>query len=245
MSIVRGASYLLRGMRLLNQPGIRAYAVIPALINMVLFIAVTVFVFTGLDKWVNSLIPTLPHWLQWLDWLVWAVAFIAAIVLSFFAVSLVANLVAAPFNEILAERVERYLTGNTPAQHAAPFLSGLAAALMNELRKLGYFAVRAAPLLLLYLIPGVNAAAPLIWLLFSAWMMAVEYVDYPMGNHGLGFLIQRRALSQNRLLALGFGAAVLTLTAIPVINLIIMPAAVAGAAVMWVEKLSGTARDTG
>ena len=77
---------------MLNQPGIRAYAVIPALINMVLFIAVSVFVFTGLDKRVNGLIPDLPHWLQWLDWLVWAVAFIAAIVLSFFAVSLVANL---------------------------------------------------------------------------------------------------------------------------------------------------------
>ena len=145
---------------------------------------------------------------------------------------------AAPFNEILAERVELSLTGNTPAQHSTPFLSALTAALMNQLRKLGYFAVRAAPLLLLYLIPGVNAAALLIWLLFSAWMMAVEYVDYPMGNHGMGFQIQRRALSENRLLALGFGGAVLTLTAVPIINLIIMPAAVAGAAVMWVEKLS-------
>ncbi len=237
MSLLRGASYLVRGLRLLNQPGIRAYAIIPALINMVLFIAVTVFLSSGLDKWVNGLIPHLPHWLQWLDWLLWAVAFIAAIVLSFFAVSLVANLIAAPFNEILAERVELHLIGGPQTRHSTSFLSGLSAALMNQLRKLGYFAVRAVPLLLLYLIPGVNAAAPLIWLLFSAWMMAVEYVDYPMGNHGLNFPIQRRVLSGNRLLALGFGGAVLSLTAVPVINFIIMPAAVAGAAVMWVEKL--------
>jgi len=245
MSLLRGASYLLRGLRLLNQPGIRRYAVIPALINMVLFVAVTVFVFTRMDTWVTNLMPALPPWLQWLDWLVWAVAFVAAVVLSFFAVSLVANLVAAPFNEVLAERVEHHLSGRKARQEASPLLSGLAAAVMNELRKLGYFSLRAAPLLVLYLIPGVNAAAPLVWLLFSAWMMAVEYVDYPMGNHGLDFHAQRRALSANRLTAMGFGGAVLTLTAVPVVNFIIMPAAVAGAAVMWVEELNDTARDAG
>lgn len=238
MSLLRGASYLLHGLRLLNQPGIRRYALIPALINMVLFVAVTVFVFTGLDTWVTNLMPGLPQWLQWLDWLVGAIVFVAAVVLSFFAVSLVANLVASPFNEVLAERVEHHLTGHKPPRQASTLLGGLGVAVMHELRKLGYFAVRAAPLLLLYLIPVVNAVAPLLWLLFSAWMMAVEYLDYPMGNHGLDFHAQRRALSANRLTAVGFGGAVLTLTAIPVINFIIMPAAVAGASVMWVEKLS-------
>lgn len=243
MSLLRGASYLLHGLRLLNQPGIRRYALIPALINMVLFVAVTAFVFTGLDTWVTNLMPDLPQWLQWLDWLIWAIVFVTALVLSFFAVSLLANLVAAPFNEVLAERVERHLSGREPPQASSSLLGGIAVAIRNELRKLAYFALRAIPLLLLYLIPGVNAAAPLLWLLFSAWMMAVEYADYPMGNHGLDFHAQRRALSAHRLTAVGFGGAVLTLTAIPVINFIIMPAAVAGAAVMWVEKLSP--RDAG
>jgi CysZ protein len=238
MSGLSGAAYLVRGLRLIIQPGIRHFAVIPALINMGLFVAVTVLLFTELDRWVNGLMPTLPHWLQWLDWLIRFIVSVAAVVLSFFTVSLAANLIAAPFNEVLAARVERFVTGSPPAEHPASWMSALSHAVMNQLRKLRYFAVRAAPLLLLYLIPGVNAAAPLLWLLFSAWMMAVEYVDYPMGNHGLGFTDQRRVLAANRLLALGFGGTVLTVTAVPLINFIVMPAAVAGATVMWVEKLS-------
>ncbi|MEZ5582290.1 MAG: hypothetical protein R3F37_05475 [Candidatus Competibacteraceae bacterium] len=43
------------------------------------------------------------------------------------------------------------------------------------------------PLLVLFVIPGVNVIAPLLWLVFGAWMLALQYADYPMGNHGLRF----------------------------------------------------------
>lgn len=97
--------------------------------------------------------------------------------------------------------------------------------------------MRALPLGLLFLIPGINVAAPFIWALFSAWMLAIEYLDYPMANHALHFATQRRILRGNRLLAYGFGGGTLLLTMIPVLNFIAMPAAVAGATALWVEEL--------
>jgi len=45
-------------------------------------------------------------------------------------------------------------------------------------------------------------------------MLALEYCDYPMGNHGIDFAAQRRLLGQQRLLNAGFGAAVLVATSI-------------------------------
>ena len=110
--------------------------------------------------------------------------------------------------------------------------------LVSELRKLVYIALWGIPAALMFVIPGVNIAAPIIWFLFGAWMLAISYVDYPMGNHGLSFPEQRRQLGQRRYLALGFGGAVVCALAIPVLNFIVIPAAVAGATVLWVERLA-------
>ena len=108
-------------------------------------------------------------------------------------------------------------------------------ALHSELRKLGYILVRIVPLLLLFLVPVIG---PLLWALFSAWMLAIAYVDYPMGNHGNTFPDQRRVLREQRWMALGFGIAVMAGMAVPVLNFIIMPCAVAGATVMYVEAIA-------
>jgi CysZ protein len=70
-------------------------------------------------------------------------------------------------------------------------------------------------------------------------MLAVEYLDYPMGNHGLSFSEQRRRLRRRPMLSLSFGAGVLLLMLIPGLNFLAMPAAVAGATALWVDRLRG------
>jgi CysZ protein len=111
-------------------------------------------------------------------------------------------------------------------------------AILSELRKLLYFVLRAVPLLILFLIPGINIAAPFLWLAFNAWYLALEYGDYPMGNHGILFKDQHTRLKRVRLNALGFGTGLLVLMAIPGLNFLAMPAGVAGATVLWRQELA-------
>nr|MBP8024433.1 EI24 domain-containing protein [Chromatiaceae bacterium] len=76
-----------------------------------------------------------------------------------------------------------------------------------------------------------------------AWILALEYLDYPMGNQGLGAREIRRRLRGRPVLSLGFGAATVVLTMIPLVNFIAMPSAVAGATALWVKEFdaaSGT-----
>lgn len=234
-----GAAALLRGLKLLNTPGLRRFVFIPVLINVLIFslsIWVLVQQFTPL---VESWIAYLPSWLEWLEWLFWLIFGLTAVLLVFYTFTMLANLIAAPFNGLLAEAVEKHLTGQ-PLPTGGNLLEALKetpSALLDELRKITYFLLRAVPLLILFLIPGLNLAAPLLWFLFSAWMMAVEYGDYPLGNHGLRFGEQRKRLGQRRLLSFGFGSATLVGTMIPVVNFLVMPAAVAGATILWVEQL--------
>jgi len=86
------------------------------------------------------------------------------------------------------------------------------------------------------MIPGLNLLAPFAWFVFSAWLFALEYSDYPLGNCGLHFSQIRAELRQRPLLALGFGASVSICTMIPLLNFLVMPAAVAGATAWWLDE---------
>lgn len=234
-----GARYFWRGLSLLGEPGIRRYVVIPMLINTCLFGAVIYFGAERFDAFLDGLIP---GWLDWLRWLLWPVFVVLSLFVVFFLFSWVGNLVAAPFNSLLAEAVRVRLTGPPPGGQPVgwptfigEFAKSIIPALLAELYKLFYFLLRAIPLGLLLLIPGINVVASPLWLAFGAWMLAIEYADYPMGNQGLSFSEQRKRLGERPFLSFGFGGMVLLATMLPGLNFLVIPAAVAGATVMWVD----------
>jgi len=239
-----GFGYFWRGLPLLNQPGIRRYVAIPLLINTVLFATLIYFGAERFDTFLDVLIP---DWLDWLRWLLWPLFAILALFVVFFLFSCVGNLVAAPFNSLLAEAIHARLTGSASSQNTAQdagwlaFIGDIARSiipsLLSEFHKLGYLLLRVIPLGLLFLIPGINIVAPFLWLLFGAWMLAIEYADYPMGNHGLSFSEQRKWLRKRRTVSFGFGAMVLLATLLPGLNFLVIPTAVAGATLMWVEQI--------
>ncbi|MEJ2644811.1 MAG: sulfate transporter CysZ [Gammaproteobacteria bacterium] len=239
---VTGVGCLMEGWRLIRRPGLRRYVAVPLAINAVLFAAAIALSAVWFDELINHLLNYLPTWLDWLRYLLWPLFAVGALIGVFYTFTLVANIIAAPFNGLLAEAVERLLTGAAPVEGGwLALLKDVLPSLMSEVRKLGYFVLWAIPLAILSFIPVINLAAPFLWALFSAWMLALEYADYPMANHGLQFVAQRERLRRRRLLALGFGGATLGLTLIPIVNFFAMPAAVAGATVMWVREL----RDSG
>jgi CysZ protein len=235
---VSGALYFLRGVRLIFAPGVRAYVIVPLAVNILLFSALIYF---GTGEFRELLDWLLPDWLDWLAVLLLPLFVVAALIIVFFAFSLVGNLIAAPFNGLLAEAVECHLTDTPIPGGWKKMIADLGRTIVSELRKLAYIVIWGIPVLLLFAIPGVNIAAPFIWMLFGAWMLAISYVDYPMGNHSLTFPEQRRRLGQRRYLALGFGGAVMCALAIPVVNFLVIPAAVAGATCLWVERLKEAA----
>lgn len=241
---VSGASYLLQGIRLITRPGLRRFVIAPLLVNVVVFaagISVGVIWFEG---FIGGLQAWVPAWLHWLDWILWPLFVLLLLALIFYGFGLVANLIAAPFNSLLAEQTQRFLTGQTQNQETSLWrlLKDLVPTLFDELRKILYALVLAIPFLLLLFVPVVG---PILWFLYTAWIFAFQYSDYPLGNHGLKFKEIRRRLKERRLTSLGFGAAVAAMSMAPVLNFIVMPAAVAGAAALWLREPKPTSRHQG
>lgn len=240
-----GISAFGHGFGLINRRGVRPFVVVPLLLNIVVFVALIWMSADYFQHLLHGIMSHIPSWLSWLSWLLW-VLFGGLVALSlFYSFSLLANLLGSPFNGYLSARVERLLTGRMPETPPGNPLLEAVAAVGGELRKFAYFILLALGVILIsaviFFIPGLNLFSPLIpllWFGFGAWTLALEYSDYPLGNRGMGFASQRTLLRRYRARALGFGAAATLVTLIPVINLLVMPAAVAGATVLWMPEPS-------
>lgn len=228
---------------MIRTPGLRRFALAPLLVNLLIF--------AGLGWWINSIasnwLDSLSLFNRFADW--WIVSaletllrWILTLVMVFslaYLFTLLANLLGAPFNGLLAERVEAHLTGRQPdpAPGWLKMIKSMPRLMGAEVSKLVYLVICIVPLLLLQFIPVINFIAPLLLFLFGAWMYAIEYLDYPMGNHGAVFRDVRARLRKRRSSAFGFGSAVALMSMVPLVNLIVMPVAVAGATALYVDQL--------
>lgn len=243
--ITGGIGALLEGFKLIRQPGIRRFVWIPLLVN-ILFLGLSLYLLSDwFGVWLEGWLDTLPAWLAWLENIFWVLFTLLALLMVFFGFSLLANLILAPFNGLLAEAVENHLRGMPiPSASFTTMLRQLPGILLDELGKLLYFAGLALLVWILSWIPLLNLLAPLAWFALAAWVMVVQYADYPMGNHEMRFGPQRRLLRQVPMASLGFGGATATLTMIPLLNFVVIPTAVAGATVLWHRHLQDRLEQT-
>lgn len=242
-----GIGYFLRGFALIGAAGTRRFVIVPLTVNIALFIAAIWFSIAWLggqieqitQEWGGEWYGSVVDWL--LYWVALPLALLLMLVVMFYTFTLLGNLIAAPFNGLLAEKIEARMSGERPDTQGGilALLKDIGASFLSELKKQLYFATRALPLLaltlLLFFIPLFNLAIGPLWFLFGAWMLSIEYSDFPMANNGMRFPQIRATLSARRLFALGFGMAAMTATLIPILNFFVMPAAVAGASAMWAD----------
>lgn len=235
-----GARYLIKGTRLLARPELRRFIVVPILINITVFTAAiwlgTIYFETMLDR----IMPESSQW--WFEsvrTIVWILFGVIILLITFFTFTVIANIIGAPFNGLLAEIVEEQLAGKRPGENEGvrQFISTIIPSIANELKKLFYFTVSGVAIFLIFLIPGLNIISPLVWIIFTSWMLALEYIAYPMENHNIYFSRARKELKGKKSITLGFGLTVMLATAIPLINFFVMPSAVAGATAMWLDRL--------
>ena len=237
---LHGAGYVVRGARLLAHPRLRPFVLIPLLVNILIFSSLIGWGYAWLSETLEQTLATLPEWLRFLEWLIWPLVVVATGLITGYLFTAVALVIASPFNTLLAEKAEELVTGR-PVQGLEGLtgaLIGVPRGIFREIAKLLYYVPMALFVLLLSIVPAVNAIAPLLWLLLGAWMMSIQFVDYPMDNHERSFADVKAAVRSRRLSSMGFGGLVALCTGIPIINFVVVPAAVVGATILWVEELA-------
>lgn len=243
-NFLTGLGLVLSGLGCLTKKGIRPFVVVPFIINLVVFSLAIKIAWQQFGYLFSLMATSLPGWLIWLQWALWPLAALLIATVVYFSFTLVANIMAAPFNALLSERVE-HLLSDQPIKPFAGFKtipSLIGRTLWSELRKIAYQVKWLLALVVLTFIPGLNLIAPFAWIYFGIWALSIEYGEYPMGNHGLYFRQVKAALKKDRALSLGMGTGIMLLTLIPGVNFIAMPAGVASGTALWVKQITPTTK---
>lgn len=236
-----GAGYFFKGFELIRMKGIRRFVFIPLVINLVLFSIAFYYMFIQLQTYMEVIAAWLPEWMSWLSAVIWPVALLFILVMFSFIFSSVANWIAAPFNGLLSEKMEALLTNEQPPSgDAFDIIKDIPRTLSREWCKFRYYLPRAIGFFLLYWI--IPVVGQIVWFLFLAWMMAVQYKDYPFDNHKINFDVMKRELQERKGLSYSFGITTALFSMLPIVNLVVMPVAICGATALWVDHYRSTYR---
>ena len=235
-----GLSYFMTGFSLIKTKGLKRFVFIPLTVNLLLFSVAFYFLFGEIGEGISWLMSLIPQWLDWLrgviSFFLWPLAVLSVLLIFALVFGTLANWIAAPFNGILAEKVERHLTGQSIGDDGLlDLIKDVPRMLGREFAKLIWYIPRAVVFLILFLL--IPVIGQVLWFMFNAWMMAIQYCDYPYDNHKVPFKVMRAHLGKHKTLCFSFGVGVSLFSLIPLVNFIVMPVAICGATAMWVERL--------
>lgn len=234
MGFFSGIECFFTGARMAFSPGVRAFVVLPVAVSFVIIVTGLAIGFSYVTDLSDYLISSLPPWLDFLEWILKPLLYLMGLLIGAWSFGLLATVIGSPFLGDLSMRVEKLVAD------PVPWWRQLGPTMLRELRKLRYHLPRLLLLFVCSIIPLLNTFSPLLWLGFGAWMMAVQFCDYPMENRQAEFRETLAVLARNRSAALGFGLCATVGMSIPLLNVIVAPIAVTGGTLLM-QKFWGDA----
>ena len=219
------------------------WAILPTVINIVVFtLAFALFVFFYQDIYglATGFLPQTPPqtWYAWfwvaplrfLGWAIGLLLLLTELVVLYFMFLLLGTTIAAPFLDVLAQRVEGLVTERAQEEHATVLGAArtIGASILDEVKKLTFFLLVQLAFLILALLPVLTPLMAIVATLFTVLFLPLEYAGFAMDHRHLRFAQRRHFIWQHRWLMLGFGAATFLTLLVPLLNFICLPVLVTG-----------------
>ncbi|WP_419419687.1 sulfate transporter CysZ [Legionella sp. D16C41] len=231
-----GMSYLLLGMTHLPTRGLKRFVVLPIIFNLFVFVGLFYLLYHYFFPLSHYYINQLPTWLSFLNSVI-MIFFILSFFLFFLTTfTIVFNLIAAPFNGLLAERAQ-YLLRNQMIPELT-FAEITIRTIKRQLQFISYFLPRFFGMCCLFFIPFIHPFFPFLWFAFNSWVLSMQYQDYAMDNNLVDFRTMRQLMAHNKEESLGFGFLINLISFVPILNIISMPAGVIGGVLMFCDRHS-------
>lgn len=222
-----------------GQPGLYKFIGIPLAINIIFLTTAAYF---GLYLFEHTIIDLIPQGETWywiiLSYLLWLVAILLVLVLVFFSFTVIGNLIASPFNDLLSEKTEAIIQGghNDEPFSLAIFFTDAGRIIRDESRKIFIFVILMLLLLPLNFITGIGTLLYTgLSLMLTIFFLVVEYTGYIITRKRLRFIDQRRYIFSHFVLMFGFGTGLLCLLAIPLVHFFCIPLGVISATILYLE----------
>ena len=217
---------------LLARPRLWLLVAIPLVLNLLIFVGLIGWGFSefadGLRAWLDGHTAWYWHVLLWLSRILF---WLIVLVVVYFIFTPVALLIASPFNDRLAEHVER--AAGFAIEDDRPLLTMIASevlfAIFCEAKRLAIAIGVFLALLPLNLLPGIGSVAyAAICFAWASWSVAAQFTGYAADRRHLGIREGWRLLRSNPSLTAGFGVVTAGLMMVPFLNVFIVPVGAVG-----------------
>ena len=225
----KGVTSLLSGFsKLLTEQVLRSILWRIVLMLFVLMLAVSFGVY-GLAEYLAGLwLPVGDAWYwQILSWFVWLLVVLLALFTGAVSFTVLGSVAVAPWLEVLAVRAEGLHLGRVLPDPEGGWLRPVMHSLSNAVRPLVGLLLMGLLALAVIWVPLVGqVAAMLIWGYAGIRFLNFELLDVPATRRAWDDCRRKAALTEARFFWLGFGGSAMGLMLLPVVNLLVLPAAV-------------------
>jgi len=224
--VIGGALALLSGLRLLlGRAELRAILWRMLALLLVLMIVLSSATFWLVDYVTALWIPTGDAWYwQVLSWLAGLLAFVLAMICGVVSFVLLGSAVSAPWLDDLASRTES-LSGSAVTGQSSGWLQLVLQSLSNSIRPLFGLLLWGGAALLFFWVPPLATA---IWTYGAVRFLSYELIDATASRRDWDFNMRKQQLLDRRWFYFGFSGLAMLMLMVPLLNLLVIPAAVVG-----------------
>lgn len=224
--MIGGALALLSGLRLLlGRAELRAILWRMLALLLVLMIVLSSATFWLVDYVIALWIPTGDAWYwQVLSWLAGLLAFVLAMICGVVSFVLLGSAVSAPWLDDLASRTES-LSGSAVTGQSSGWLQLVLQSLSNSIRPLFGLLLWGGAALLFFWVPPLATA---IWTYGAVRFLSYELIDATASRRDWDFNMRKQQLLDRRWFYFGFSGLAMLMLMVPLLNLLVIPAAVVG-----------------
>lgn len=239
-----GFGYFFQGAQLLvKKPKMIKYTIMPMIISTIILTLLLIFGFNYLYNEFSAFLPQLKSdtWYWVIGRYIWFLVIIVVMFLSFGYLFLsVAKILAAPFNDLLSEKIELMMNPNysEPENAFLHLAKTLFPTIVEELKKITLILSGYAGLLFLNMIPMMQIISAPLLVIYSMLVIAIDFSDYTFSRHQLTLKQKIMFIKRYQIEMLGFGAAAYVFLFIPFINLLVIQIAVISSTILVVDKES-------
>jgi CysZ protein len=236
-----GFTYPFRSLRFFfAHPKLITYSITPIAINLVIYGSVFFFTYKWLlgsmSGWLGIDETAAGFWMQFLHTALLIIAFLLLLFICYLLFITVGNLITAPFNEEISQRVEEIVT-NGAVGHKMGFWEDAYISIKGEAEKIVFYLVILFLIFLLNLVPAVgNVLSAIIGTVFSFFYNALDFLDFPMTRRKMKFKQKLAVTKSGKLLTYGFGAAAFLMMFLPIVNVFMKPILVVAGTSLYYEK---------
>ena len=209
------------------------------LINLLIYGSVFIFSYSwfmnSVDKWLGIENTEAGFWLKLIHTALLIIGFLLLLFICYLLFTVLGNIITAPFNEEISQRVEEIVTAGG-VLHKMGFWEDAYISILGEVQKLLFYLVILLLIFCLNIIPLAGSIlATVIGVIFSCFYNALDFLDYPMTRKKIKFREKLKVTRKGKLITFGFGLTAFLLMLLPIVNVFMKPILVAAGTSLYYE----------